>query len=292
MITRPILRLAAVALPALLAALWLAVDAARQRDRQLRGEALLTARFLASAVDRELAAIEASLQVLAGSRALADTDLAAFHHEASAAARARIVNNIVLSDSGGAQLLNTLRPWGTPLPASGNPPQLQTVFSTRQAVITGVFVGPVTGTPLVAMGVPVLRGGAVAYSLGAGISPDRLSGVLKQPALPEGWIATVVDREGLVVARSRELQGFAGQPAAQGLRDLLRRQREGVADLVSLDGVPVVGAFSPSHAAEWTIAVGAPSAQLRRQLSAQVLMLLAAAAATGVLAWWMTRTRP
>lgn len=292
MIERAILRVGAVALPAVLAVLWLTVEGALERDRQLRGEALLTARFLAAAVDRELEAIEAGLQMLAGSQALADNDLAALHHEASAAARTQIVNNIVLSNGDGAQLMNTLKPWGTPLPARGNPPQLQTVFSTRQTVVTGVFVGPVTGTPLVAIGIPVLQGRDVAYSLGAGISSDRLRGVLKQPALPEDWIATIVDREGRVIARTRDLQRFAGQPVAQDLRDLMLQQREGVADFASLEGSLVVGAFSPSRAAGWTIAVGVPSAHLRRPALAHAVIVLATVAITGLLAWRMTRTRP
>ncbi len=276
-------------LPLLATAAWLWVDAAQAREQRLRHEALLTARFLAAAVDRELLAIEAALRVLAQGRALADDDLPTLHREAEAAVRAQIVNNLVLSDRQGRQRLNTLRPWGSALPERGNPDALEAVFETVQPVVTDLFTGPVTGTPLVAIGVPVLREGQVVYSLSAGLSPDRLGQQLKRSELPEGWIVALVDGQGRVVARSHEAARFVGQPAAAALRERLRTEREGTVDLVTLEGTAVVGAFSPSQRSRWTVAVGAPDDELRRAALARAGGLLLGLLATGWLAWRLGR---
>jgi hypothetical protein len=159
----------------LMAALLISYNYQRERSRQLR-DSMATARALMSALDRELAGVQSALFALATSPDLSSNELSAFYDQAKDVLPVLIANNIVLIDANGQQLINTFRPFGTVLP-SATPRQLQRIFETGLPVITGLFDGPVVGEPVLATGVPVRRGNRIIYSLNAGISPKRLSGI-------------------------------------------------------------------------------------------------------------------
>jgi hypothetical protein len=87
-----------------------------ERERAAQNT-IMTARALMLAVDRELAATRAAVEVLATCPEQASDHLAAFHNRASALVRQLSGNNIVLVEQSGQQLLNTLVPFGgRPLP--------------------------------------------------------------------------------------------------------------------------------------------------------------------------------
>lgn len=266
-------QLAAVIAPLLVVVVALMAQQWTDREAQVHREALLTARFLMAGIDRELASVQTTLQVLAGSETLAREDLPRLHRTAQATVKTLIANNIVLSDADGRQLMNSLKPWGSVLPAVGNPPELPNVFETRVPVVSDLFMGPVTGTPLVATGVPVFRGDAVVYSLGAGMSPDRIGQVLNRLDLPESWIAAVIDGSGSFIARTHDAPRFVGTKAVPDLTARLAEQREGTLRTRTIDGVPVIAAFSHSQMSRWSVAVGVPTAELqgeRRRTTAWV----------------------
>jgi len=144
----------------------------QQRDYVYR-ETVLSARYLAADLDRELTAIESGLRVLVTSPELVSGDLASFHKRATDAVKGQFVSNYVLTDRQGRQLLNTMVPFGTPLPSSGRPIQLSDVFKSGNFVVSDLFVGPVSRKPIIALGIPVYRGGEVVYSLSIGVAPER-----------------------------------------------------------------------------------------------------------------------
>jgi signal transduction histidine kinase len=175
------------------------------------------------------------------------------------------------------------------LPAAGGPPQLQRIFQTGEPVLTDIFVGPVTGKPILALGVPVKREGRVVYSLNAGIFPARLADVLLAQNLPRDWISAVLDSKGMVIARTHEMGRFVAKPAVPDLVDAVRRSSEGMLETVTLEGIPVVTVFSRSHVSEWSVAVGIPREQLtgelKRSLIALLVMSMLAFAGALWLAW-------
>src|SRR5207342_1641274 len=91
---------------------------------------------------------------------------------------------------------------------------LRRVFETGRPVTTDMFLAPISGKPLIAIGVPVFRGDTVAYVLGAGILPGQLSGLLTQQHLPEDWIAVIFDSAGTIVARTHQIERFLGKKGA------------------------------------------------------------------------------
>jgi hypothetical protein len=81
----------------------------------LERDVIGTVRALNQAVDAELKGARSALLVLAMSPYLATKDFSKFYDEAQQATRAIPVDNIVLSDISGQQLINTLQPFGSTL---------------------------------------------------------------------------------------------------------------------------------------------------------------------------------
>ena len=79
-----------------------------------------------------------------------------------------------------------------------------------------MFLAPIRRKPLIAVGVPVFRGDKVAYVLGAGILPERLTEILTQQRLPEDWIAVIFDSAGTIVARTHQMERFVGKEGGSG----------------------------------------------------------------------------
>ncbi|CAB3720930.1 sensor domain-containing diguanylate cyclase [Achromobacter piechaudii] len=228
-----------------------------QKERILR-DTIFLARNLASTLDREMTGVESGLQMLAASPDLLSGDLASFHQRARDSLRFQIVDSYVLTDADGQQVINTLAPFGSPLPSSGAPEELHRVFTTRAPVLTSLFTGGVSRKQTIALGVPVVRGDRVIYSLNVGLSPDRIGNALARRSLPEGWVAAVLDGSGTIVARTRDGAKFVGQKAVPALARAVQQENEGAFESITKDGTPVYTAFSRSSVSGWTVAAGAP----------------------------------
>ncbi|HEX2553492.1 MAG TPA: PAS domain S-box protein [Microvirga sp.] len=240
-----------------------------------------TARAVGLAVDREVGAAHAVLQVLAASPALQAGDLAAFHREITAAARVRGAS-IALADRGRRQILHTGRPYDpdATLPAMV-PAVVERVFATGAPQVSDVFSGPPAEEPWAVAAVPVRdAAGEVTHVLGMAVMSARLSALLAEQGLARNWIAAVQDRNGLIVARSRDPGTFLGRPGSAALRErVLRGEAEGTIDNVTADGQPVVTTFARSPVTGWTVAVGVP----REEATARIRVSLALAAGVGAL---------
>ena len=203
----------ACVLPMLLRSAGLAYLGYRLERERTHRDTFLVAQNLTADVDREWAGIESALRTLATSSDLAAGDLASFHRRATEALKFHIGNNFVMTAREGRQLFNTLVPYGTALPAGGPQVRMQRVFETGQPFVSGLVAGAVNRVPIAAMGVPVMRGSEIAYSLNRGVSPEQIGAALRRKALPEGWIAALLDGTGTIVARSRDAERFVGQQA-------------------------------------------------------------------------------
>jgi len=260
-----------------------------QRDR-IYQQAILVARNLAAALDRELVGVESGLRVLATSPDLAAGDLDSFQRRATDALKFQIVSNYVMLDRGGEQRLNTLRPYGEALPFGAVPTELQQIFDDGKPAITGLFTATLTHAPVVAVGVPVYRGSTVVYSLNGTLTSDAIATSFSRQKLPEGWVAAVLDQRGTIIARSRDPGIFVGQSGTAPVVKQIAAQSEGTLESVTDEGTRVFTAFSRSSVSSWSVAVGAPAVSLRLQLYRSVSWIaLAAMLAFGVGIWWAIR---
>ncbi|MCR5867971.1 diguanylate cyclase [Aquincola sp. J276] len=257
---------AACVLPAAIAAGALLFEDYRLHREKLYREELLLAQGAAGEIDRELARIGATLEALATSSELASGHLADFHQRASQALAVGLVDNFVLVGRDGRQLLNTLHAFGTPLPGAGPRPELARVFDRGEMTVTGLLGNGLFKESTISVAVPVWRDGKVAQALAVGLSPARVAGLLRRHALPENWVAAVVDGQGTIIARSLDNARFVGTPAQPALVEAIGSRREGVFDTRTREGFDVVTAFTRSSVSDWSVAVGAPQSEVMRQL--------------------------
>lgn len=285
-------------LACLLPMFMLAAYLARQNyllvQQRLHSQSLLMARNISARMDRELTAIESGLKVLATSDYLAAGDLRRFHQQARDAVRSQIVYNYILTDAQGRQLLNTLRPFGTPLPSTGTPAALQRVFEQRTTVLTDLFEGPVVRRPVLAMGVPVEVDGVVRYSLNIGLDPKALASILREESISEEWLAVLLDSTATIVARTRNPEKFVGQKAVPEVARRMLGDDEATLETVTKEGTPVISSHHRSKAWGWIAAVGVNRAILDEELHRSLQRLFAGFAGAALLGWglaWLLSRR-
>lgn len=274
-------------LPAMVVSSGLTYSIFRLKQANVEQQAAVLASAVMGDVERELSAIESALKVLATARELQDGDLKGFHRRATDALAQSPVTNYILTNPQGGQVLNTLVPHGKRLPRSGTPQQLGAVFSQRQSVLTDVFMGPVVGRHVIALGVPVQVRGEVVYSLNVGLSPQRISDIIARHALEAGWLVAVLDQSGTIVGRSREPERFVGQPAVAELAEAVRAHQRGFLETTTKEGVAVFSAYTTSALWRWHVVVGAPTAQVHSALMRYLWWLVGGVGTALLLGLWL-----
>ena len=249
-------------LPAVIVTTFIIARYFNQERAGLERDLVGTTRALSQAVDAELNGVRSALFVFAKSPYLATGDLARFFDEAQQVVTAINVDNIVLSDVTGQQLINTLQPFGMPLPFHGGREQLRRVLETGQPVISDLFVGALTGKPLISIELPVLIDGKPRYALAAGIFPSRLSEILRRQKIPSDWVAGIVDGSRTIVARTIRGDEFIGKKVGPDLDRALLKAREGTFEGTTREGISVLSSFSRSSVSGWTVAIGVPNNSL------------------------------
>ncbi|NQE64612.1 sensor histidine kinase [Caulobacter sp. RHG1] len=255
--------------PALLAMGFLLVSADRESRSQLYQQLVTTARALSGAVDRQAAVGISVAETLATDQALINGDWAAFHARAQRVAQRR-PGWIVVSDISGKQILNTLKPYGQPLPTVPRANELTTALLAGRSKISDLREGKVTGRPVITVATPIQVKGQ-PYVLSYVVESSSFTSVFRQQRVPETWIATVIDNNRRVVARSRLNEKFTGKPTTRDMARNLDHSTEGVSKSTSLDGVPTMVAYTRSPQTGWTMVVAVPRAELARTINRSVI---------------------
>lgn len=253
------------------------------------GQSIMLAREVSAELDRELSAIESGLRVLATSEYLARGDLERFYQQAREAVPTQIVYNYVMTDPAGRQVVNTVVPWGTPLPSAGTPPQLAAVFTERRTVLTDLFQGPVVKRPVLAMGVPVRIGGEIRYSLNVGLDPAALDVIMRRFPMRDDWLLVILDRQATILARSRAADDFVGQKAVPEVVERILSEPEASFMTVTKEGIPAVSSHHRSATWGWTVAVGVHRSVLERELRQALTMLVLGVGAVFAVGLWLVR---
>jgi PAS domain S-box-containing protein len=265
-----------------------------QRHRENLAHGMIErARGISAALDREFLVSIQSLKVLAASTHLDKGQLSEFYADmkGALAAYSRAWQNITLTDSSGRQLINLRRPFGSPLPPTGNPEAIEQGRHSKEAAIANLSRGPVTGAPGIVVHLPVLRHGQVKYFLNAVLYPAPLTDLILHQKLPSSWIATIIDRNQVIVARTRDFEKFFGKPASSMFASQAKQYQEATWRGTTLDGLAVVAALHRSDFSGWTVGLASPAAEvdapLRKSLmltgaGGLVLLLAALALATSL----------
>lgn len=277
-------------LPTVLICAWLAYSNYRLQREGFEQQTVLLARAIQAEIERELAAIESGLKVMATAPELARGDLKGFHQFATNNIVAPdMALNYVLTDAKGLQVLNTLFPYGAALPKTGTPAQLQQVFAQRETVLTDLFKGVTTQAHIMAVGVPVVVNDKVVYSLNMGLTPDYINRLIAQRPLPDGWLIAVLDRSRTIVGRSRDPLKFIGQPVGLKVQQAMDGNSSGFLESVTKDNVPAFTGFSTSDRWGWTVVAAAPQRSLYDDLFAQLAQVLLGLVLALGLGFWLAR---
>nr|WP_244635635.1 sensor histidine kinase [Chthonobacter albigriseus] len=275
----------------LLAAGLLVHDAQRRARATFETQLQETARALSLVVDGHLRLAAAFNAALASSPSLAVGDLDAFDAQARRALDG-MAAWIVLSDLDGQQLVNTLRPRGTPLPADAVIPSLVEQLQAGRTVASDLMQGAVTGRPVLAVDSPVRVDGRIVYDLAYAFFPDAIANLLREQRMPEGWFGTVLDRDRRIIARTFGDASAIGRSATPDLSAAIDRSPEGVIDSVSLEGEPTIVAYSrlPNG---WTVVVVVPrdvlAAGIRRSYILAAIGALGIIGLGGLSSWAVAR---
>jgi signal transduction histidine kinase len=259
-------------LPALLAGGFLVVESYQRERATIEREVVATTRALMQAIDADFSAVQAGVQVLALSPHLQAGDLHAFYDEAQILLANQGASNYVLKDLTGQQLINTSAPFGVPLPLEPSRGQIERMIETGKPEVSDLFIGPVTGKPVLTIEFPVLVGGKVAYIVGTGLFSERLEQILRRQHIPTGWLVAVFDRTGRIIARTEKQERYIGKTPTPEFQRQTSLAAEGTYETPTLEGVPVIGAFSRSPATGWMVAFAVPKAFLTANLQRAMLL--------------------
>ena len=269
------------------------------RDVQLRRDAVErgmrnTARALSLAVDREIGNILAVAQTLAASPHISAQDFKAFYDLSAGAAKNSKIAAIALFGRNGQMIINTTEQYGTSLPnplrgskkslESGRDrlPQgnqaIKTVLETGQPLFSDLFMGLVSRLTLLSVTVPVTRDEEVVYALSVAVTSDHLTDLLREQGLPADWMAVLVDRKGIIVARTAAPEESVGQPASAPLVEHLSRNEEGWDAGSSQEGVQIYYSFARSKLTGWGVAIAAPQVAIDAPVHQSMTILAGGAA--------------
>lgn len=245
-----------------------------QRERnQLIENTVMTSRAMASRVDQVFAGVETSLSVLETSPTLLDPDHANFYSQAHAILHKQLGRNIVLADANGKQLVNTLLPYGAPLPKYANQAQVTKLRATHAPVVSDLFLGATDKKMIVSVAIPVIRDGQHIYNISSGLLPSLFLNLLAQQNLPSEWVAAIVDSSGTIVARTRDNDKFMGVKASPDFLNTLLSRSEGSLIGKTVDGIAVTAGFSQSQTTGWAAVIAIPVDVLTRDLRRQLIEL-------------------
>jgi len=249
------------------------------RDATERG-LVETARALSVAVDQQVGASISTLEALATSEHLRHGDLREFHKTArDVVATQRAWQNVILYGPDGRQLVNTWSPFGARLPKAANAEVIARTLRTRAPVVSDLFVGAVLRRPLILVVVPVMREGSQPHALGAVLTPTALTDVLLQQRVPPAAIGSLLDRNKVIIARTRAAERFIGQRGTVDLTAKMDETAEGAFRLFTKEGQAVYAAISRSPRTGWTIALGVPQVAADAPLRSSLWLLLLCSAA-------------
>jgi two-component sensor histidine kinase len=220
-------------------------------------------RSIRQTLDRQVQGMVSGLSVLASSRALRDDNFEAFRIGAAAFAKQfEGDSTLVVADEQGRIVFNSGAAPGAPLGQRANRPNRGVVFKTGKPAFSPLFVGAVSHQPIVIITVPVLRGDKVIYDLSFNPPLAIFQRIVEQLSPGSDWTISIFDQNGVNFARIPNPTSTIGQRASPTLYSVLLGNSQGQTTTISLEGVPLVTAWTRSDLTGWIAAAGVAESTL------------------------------
>ncbi len=243
-----------------------------------------TVQAISVALDLQLLVTTAALESLAASM-VEDADPERLYRVVQEVqAKHPYWSHVVLRDAARTLLFTTAVPYGTPVTGTDAvAPWLAKALSTGQPQISNLMYGPIARAPVAVVTVPGRGRDGQRFVLSAVVTASKWEALLREERIPEGWVAGIIDQDGVVVARTRAAEQFVGKPAPEWVRSAIRSAPHGHAEGPALEGEPLSLVFSRSAVSGWTVAFAAPTSVFETPLRrALVLTATACSLALGV----------
>ena len=251
-------------------------SATLERD-QVEARLVQLADDLAEDIDRDIERHFTILNTLATLPSLQDADWPTFYAQAKAALQGN--GYIILIDSSLRQLVNTYVPYEEAPPLTGDPETARRMIKTKQREVSDLFISLVTKGPVFNINVPIVREGELRYILSYGRHADDLLAIMRGQRVGPDWVRAIIDRKGVVLARSRDHERVVGTAPPLFAADLAIADHS-IRKTTSLEGEAVLRAIARSGVSGWLVTVNVPLAVAEASLerSAALWGLTAAAA--------------
>ena len=271
-------------LPVLAFSAVMAVMFWRQQRDAFEKRYLERVRAMSIALDRELQGHIRMLQVLSQSDYLAAGDMRGFYEQARRVqAQQSDWSTVALMDVTGVPVFNLRRPFGAPLPVSAlDAALLARVATSGRPAVSPLVKGSVTGV-YTAVIVPVTTRGASRLLL---VAIDSVTWFRFLSSIPviSGATMTLLDQNGIVIARTLNPDRWVGQRASPLLYAKSRETPEAAYRNIGLEGQWFYTAHSRSAISGWTVATGVPVADVERELRGSTIAMTTGAALMALLA--------
>jgi PAS domain S-box-containing protein len=242
----------------ILAVIWRLSEAANEAQR---ASLLYTARSVVAAVDAKLDRYVGLAQALSRLPALLDDNLEVF----DAQARAFTTQDawVAVVDLEGQQLINTLKPPGQRLALRnliGLAAQKR-AFETRSTLVTDVRLGVNSHDWIITIEVPIFKKGQPYRGLSVAVRARSFFGLLNDQHIPKNWFAGIIDGQDRFIVHVPAEGRSTGELVPEGSRNL--KDKEGVFELASVEGEPIVVAHARSTLSGWAAGVAVKHAEMR-----------------------------
>lgn len=233
----------------------------------IRSRGIELARLAAEEVEQEIAVARAMLVGLSTSHAMHDRDYEALYKQAVEAAN-RYGKPIGAIDSQGQRRFVTWLPYGQALPPHPRQDLVKQVLETGRGQVTDLMPATAIHTHAVVVLEPAMHDGSIIGLFGIEIDVARVVARIAASKLPDQWLVAILDRKGVIIARSRAAEQFVGTLATEDLRALIAKAPTGVSKALTKEGYPVFTAYTHAQLSGWTVAVGVPESVVHEPLNA------------------------
>jgi signal transduction histidine kinase/ActR/RegA family two-component response regulator len=261
-------------LPIAAFAAWVVWRSWAQHAAVIDAQNIEQARAILVAVDQEIEATFASLNVLMLLDPIDAPDKQQFEQIAS-----RVLplhpgwQSIQLIDPSLQVLASTS---GTSSDALAPDPEwVHEVIASGRPSISGVMRDPASGQAVVSLGVPVRRGGRLKYVLGARVYARMFGDILQRQKTPADGVAVLMDHKLVIAARTRNEGRYVGEPALPEFQARSARTPEGSWRTIMREGIPAYSAWSRSPLTHWTVGIALPAAAIDEPVRRSFIALVA-----------------
>jgi signal transduction histidine kinase/CheY-like chemotaxis protein len=238
---------------------------AEQQRAQAQQAGLELARSVGTAVDAELRSAIAVVETLSTTLTLDHDDLAGFRERAL-----RTLSlepdwaAIVLSDPAGTTLADTRFAPGVPVPRFDERESFERVVRTREPAV-GNLARSWKGAWLFPVRAPVMRGDELRYVVTALVEPEEIRRIVNRQQVPADWVISIVDGNGLRVARSRAHEENVGGRLSETVAAIVARGGSGgIGVAYTLEGERIFAPYSRLTPGGWSAVLGIPTATVER----------------------------